>query len=541
MNAQSDALPALLAVVVVFLIYVYAHFRRRGSFLSQLQGPKSHSFWIGNEGEIFHQNEVGDCEFKWMRQFGSAWRHRGCLGVDHLMVADPKALQYILHTSGYNFPKKIDLVKVTEMVTGKALSCAHGKVHERQRKILAPSFFASQLKVFLPIFQDVASKLVQKWKDELATSDPSGSPPFINVTGWVSRATFDIMGQAGFDFHFGSLDGAETQLSKMYGNLFLDSTLYPSPFNLVFKSTWRYVPEFLLRFVRYLPTRECRRFREYLDYAREFSRDVAQKNMAKGDGNDMMSVFLRTNASEDPKYRLKGPEIVDQLSALLLAGQETTASSLTWFFWEIARHPESQERIREEISVVYRRNNGAELSAADLDGMTYTQAALKESMRLHPIVWMLGRVASRDDAIPLAFPITTKSGQQVSSIPVKKGTIIDIAVHAYQRLPEVWGEDAGEWNPDRFLNFENVKQTSLGVYGNLLNFSGGPQGCIGWRFAVLEMLVIISTLIKDFEFSIPLENEKKIERIYRKPSVIMMPMAEGRIGAWMGLVIKPLN
>ena len=63
--------------------------------------------------------------------------------------------------------------------------------------------------------------------------------------------------------------------------------------------------------------------------------------------------------------------------ALLLAGQDTTASTLSWFLWEMARHPQSQERIREEIAVVYRRANGAELSIADLDGMTYTQAVFK--------------------------------------------------------------------------------------------------------------------------------------------------------------------
>jgi len=101
------------------------------------------------------------------------------------MVADPKALHYILHTPGYNFPKRTDILKVTELVTGKALVCTHGtehtlismhpflpfvtmhfflcfvpgKVHERQRKIMAPTFFAPQLKVYLPMFQDAASKV----------------------------------------------------------------------------------------------------------------------------------------------------------------------------------------------------------------------------------------------------------------------------------------------------------------------------------------------------------------------------------------------
>jgi len=66
--------------------------------------------------------------------------------------------------------------------------------------------------------------------------------------------------------------------------------------------------------VRYLPTREYRRFRTYLDYARTFADGVMRKSAAKGDGNDMISVLLRTNASEDPKNRLTHGEIVDQLS-----------------------------------------------------------------------------------------------------------------------------------------------------------------------------------------------------------------------------------
>ena len=90
--------------------------------------------------------------------------------------------------------------------------------------------------------------------------------------------------------------------------------LYPTPLNLVFKSTWRYIPNFLFRFVRYLPTREYRRFRIYLDYAREFSEDIIKKSVARGDGTDMMSVLLRRNASEVPNNRMKHLEIVDQLS-----------------------------------------------------------------------------------------------------------------------------------------------------------------------------------------------------------------------------------
>jgi hypothetical protein len=105
-------------------------------------------------------------------------------------------------------------------------------------------------------------------------------------------------------------------------------------------------------------------------------------------------------------------------------------------------------------------------------------------MRLHPIVWELSRVAARDDAIPLASPIATKSGEQISVIPVRKGTHIDMSFCSYHRwvavrcrpavslkcdirLPEVWGEDADEWNPRRFRHVDKEKQISVGLYANL--------------------------------------------------------------------------
>ncbi|KAI0293886.1 cytochrome P450 [Multifurca ochricompacta] len=526
------------ALIAVTARIIYVYLRRRNTFLKKLQGPESSSFWIGNESEIRYQREVGDNEFKWMRQYGSAWRRSGPLGVDYLSLADPKALQYVLHTSGYHFPKGKEVTQNIKLIIGQGVVWAHGADHQRQRKIMTPAFFAPQLRSFLPLFQNSAMKLAQKWKDEILSLDTTGQP-VVNVSSWLSRTTLDVIGETGFDFQFGSLDNEETLLGKLYDNLFIDSTLYPSRLDVVFKACWRYIPEPLLHYVRYLPAREYRRFRKYLDYVRSFARDLVKESMVKGDGNDVMSVLLRANSSEDPNSKMYYDELIDQISTLILAGHDTTSNTLTWFLWEIAKHPESQKRIREEIAAIRLRGGGEQLSATDLDSMLYTQAALKESMRLHPIIWMLRRVAGRDDVIPLAFPITTKSGEQISSIPVKKGTPIDIFIDAYNRLPEVWGPDADEWNPDRFLDQNKKQQISLGVFANLLNFSGGLRACLGWRFAVLEMQVIAVTLLENFEFSPPPESEKT--RIYRKPGSNMMPMTENGKRAWMGLEITALE
>lgn len=77
------------------------------------------------------------------------------------------------------------------------------------------------------------------------------------------------------------------------------------------------------------------------------------------------------------------------------------------------------------------------------------------------------RTAGRDDVLPLAFPIVTKDGETLTELPIQKGQSILVSVCAYNRLPSVWGSDAEEWNPGRFLDVSQEKQTFVGVYANL--------------------------------------------------------------------------
>ncbi|KAH8995441.1 cytochrome P450 [Lactarius akahatsu] len=538
--SMTDLTAILFMLSAGFSLFTFLYSRRRSRSLGDLRGPASSSFWLGNEADIRYQNEVGDCEFMWMREYGSAWRRTGCLGTDRLMLADPKALKHILHSAGYHYSRTIDKAQFLRMATGNGIVVAEGQAHRRQRKVMNPAFSTHQIQSFLPLFHGTASKLVQKWKGVIA-ADPSGQP-LVNVVGWFSRASLDIIGEAGFDFQFGSLDNLQNPLVIRSEKQIIDSTLYPSWYDLIFKETWKYIPGPLLEYVCHIPTREYRGFRSWLDNVRVFSRGLIKQSTDKGDGNDIMSVLLRANGSSNPKNKMTDDEMVDQIATFLSAGQGTTAKSLTWYFYAIAKHPEAQARIREEIALVRARAAGEEFTIAELDSMTYTLATLKESMRLDPIVWNFTRMANRDDILPLAFPITTKSGQQITSIPIKKGTPIDISPAVYNRLPDVWGEDANEWNPERFLDpLRGFKEASsnIGVFGSLMSFSTGTRGCIGWQFAVLEMQIIILALVENFEFSLPPQSEKT--KIYRRPSRFMLPVPEGQEETWMGLHIKSLN
>ncbi|TFY83783.1 hypothetical protein EWM64_g229 [Hericium alpestre] len=511
-----------LVALAVVLSYAVLKAVRGRSTLKDIRGPESKSFWLGNEQDIRYQNEVGDHEFKWMREYGSVWRTTGCLGEDILMVADPKALQYILHTSGYKWPKST--------------------VATEEIRFNPSSYLAPQLESFLSLFQNHSMKLVQNWKDEIAGSSSPSEGTLINVATWLTRTTLDIIGLAGFSYEFNALENGDSELAKMYHNLFLDSSLYPNKIDYVFRSFWHYIPEPLLHLVRFLPIRQYARSHEYINFMRTFAPRIIRQNESLGDGKDILSVLARANAAGDPKARLSDVEVQNQMSTVLLAGHDTTANTLLWFFYEIAKHPEWQTKVREEIAAVRVQVNARgdeDFSIADLEGMTMMHAALKESMRLHPIVWQLVRVAGQNDVLPLAFPIRTKSGENISQIPVQKGQTVYISIAAYNRLEGIWGADAHEFHPERFLEMDKAKQTSIGVYANLLNFSGGIRACIGWRFSVIELQAIVSTLLENFEFSMP-EGDKQ-KTIMRKPSGIMLPLVEGYHGSWMGLQVCPVQ
>ncbi|KZV60944.1 cytochrome P450 [Peniophora sp. CONT] len=506
------------------------------------QGCHSVCFWLGIEEDIRYQVEVGDVEFLWLREFGGAWKVHGPLGDERLMLADPKALQYVLQTSGYRYPKRGDWRAQQRMRLGDGLAWAHGEQHRRQRRIMDPAYSPPQLKSFLSLFLRYANEMVLKLKDEEIASSTTEIEPVINMHKWLSRTTLDIIGDAGFGFHFGALDDEQNELSKAYRGLYLNSTLYLPRWDMLFRYLCKDLPLSVSYWLRYLPSRGYSRFREYQDFIGPYGRKLIAQTQkdAKGTEKDVMSVLLRANEAEETRLKLSDEEVVAQISTIILAGHETTASSLSWWFYELCRHPDWQQRVREEVCTMRGKlteRGDVEFSISDLESMHAMQATLKEAMRLHPIVWLLNRTAGQDDIIPLSTPITTESGQKISSIAVRKGQDIEISISSYNRNPDVWGEDAHVWNPARFMHAEKSGRTAgVGVYANLLNFSGGIRNCLGWKFAVLEMEAIAATLIESFEFSLPPQTEENI--VERKPSLIMAPKAAGHPGIWMGLKIK---
>ncbi|KAL0058259.1 hypothetical protein AAF712_015083 [Marasmius tenuissimus] len=244
---------------------------------------------------------------------------------------------------------------------------------------------------------------------------------------------------------------------------------------------------------------------------------------------DVLSILVRANSQEDPKKRLSDSEIFAQMSVLIQAGHHTTGYTLSWILYELSTHPEDQAKVYQEIKQAREKNRG-EFASSDYDSMSHLTLVLKEVLRLHPVVPTLDREAKKNDVLLLDFPVTSVHGKTVSEVPVDRGQRIRVDMSTYNRLNSVWGADANEWNPARHQRTmeptSEKNPTQVGLFANILTFSGGPKGCIGWRFAFMEIQAIVVGLLERFEFSIPPGLE--IEPVCPAAITLVAPSVKGK-------------
>ncbi|RPD59127.1 cytochrome P450 [Lentinus tigrinus ALCF2SS1-7] len=525
MAYQVSPVAFLALAALVFVVVVRASRRKSLHFL---RGPDAPSRLLGNEHQLFHQSETGYLDFKWMREYGSTWRIRTFFGAEQIMTADPKALQHILQKSSYNYPKRIDMNTLTFLQLGPGILWAEGSMHQRHRKVMNPAFSAQQLRTFIPLFQRTAAKVIEQWKAQI--SEKSDGVVLVNKS--LARGALDIVGQAAFDYNFGALDDMENPLAKEYSTMIHDLQLYPTPFTMLYRNLWRYMPQSVRNLIKYTPMHAYRRMRNLNEMFKGIGRPLYHSNTADGIASregkrDVMSVLMKANNSENAGVRLGEEEVLAQMHHLTAAGQETTSSTLSWMLYELSKHPDYQVRIREEIRAVRAlvvERGDVEFTPEDLDSMKYTLAAIKETLRFHPIAYHMWRYAGKDDVIPLSDPVTAADGTVITDIPVSAGQPIIISICGYNRLPHVWGDDADQWNPERFFRLDSEKQVKVGVYANLMSFSAGVRACIGWRFALYQLQAVAAELLETFDFSLPDDTPY----IKRAPAGVMVPIVEGK-------------
>ncbi|KAK0478013.1 cytochrome P450 [Armillaria luteobubalina] len=474
--------PALYYSVVSGIAYLFVtvlqRLWKRRHAIQKIRGPACPSFLLGHEYLLCSRQHVGDLEMEWYQQYGAVYRTGGCFGQDILSVADPKALQYIFQSSGYRFLKTRDTRHLTDASVGPGIATVEGSDHQRQRKILGPAFAASQLRLFLNVFKTCTLKFVEK------TNECVGEGKEINVLRWTSKVALDIIGIAAFRYQFNAFNDGETELMAALNNIWGEAQMWPTKWELLFMALWRILPEWILLLLERLPSRVAVRLKRFKNVATKVSRPIFEKQLIEVANDpdpsekDIVNVLAISHLADDGKKKMTDPEIDSQLASFLVAGYDTTAGAIAWILYELSRHPEVQAKLRQEIVIAKSKSPGA-LTWDDYDTMAWMNAVIKEGLRYHPIANGLLREASQDHVLPLAEPVLTSDGRWCSEIPISKGQIIFASVYTYNRLPSVWGDDAAEWNPCRFLEDRVMNRESLGTYANLMTFGAGNHVCLG--------------------------------------------------------------
>jgi cytochrome P450 len=202
------------------------------------------------------------------------------------------------------------------------------------------------------------------------------------------------------------------------------------------------------------------------------------------DATDLLNLLFEADNGTWPRRRIR-----DEALTFMLAGHETTANAMSWFWYLISLNPEARDRMLAEIDDVL---GGRRLTADDLSRLPWTTACLQESQRYYSAVWMIGREAIQDDVI---------DGHHI-----RPGTTVLIPIHHIHH-DERWWPKPQEFDPNRFVG-DAVKDRPRSAY---LPFGGGRRICIGQSFALMEMVLMAAIMSQRFTFDLVPDHAVELE------------------------------
>ncbi|KAH0857741.1 hypothetical protein HID58_086002, partial [Brassica napus] len=224
---------------------------------------------------------------------------------------------------------------------------------------------------------------------------------------------------------------------------------------------------------------------------------TVNQEISRGEGEQLMDALTYYINVDTTKYKLLKPSndtfIRDVAFSLLLAGRDTTSSVLTWFFWLLSKHPHVLTKIRQEINTKF--------DPTYLEKLVYLHAALYETMRLYPPVPFNHKSPLKSDVLP--------SGHKV-----KAESKIVICIYALGRMRSVWGEDALDFKPERWIS-ESGELKHEPSY-KFMAFNAGPRACLGKHLALQQMKIVAVELIQNYDFKFT--EGHKIEAV---PSIVL--------------------
>lgn len=407
--------------------------------LSAPQGPKGSL--LGGNLTAYRKDPLGFLT-DLQKEYGGVAKIR--FGPQTMYVIyDPELLKEVLLTKQEHFIK-LKAFQEARLFVGDGLATSEGEKHKRNRRLMQPHFTKAHIQTYAEQMTRIVRSKLDAWQPGERR----------NLTNEVSDMAFSIIARTLF-----SLEGDA------------HSRAIREPYDLINRMCSERMRS-LLSVPLFINTAKNK---AYKDALQELDRSVysiirhRKSNPDQGEG-DLLSVLM--SATDESGNGMSDRELRDELMIMFIAGHETSANALSWAFSYILQQPEIESKLYEEWDRVL---NGREPSAADYMQLTYTQNVLWEAMRLRSPSFFTGRSATAD--------------VQIGHFTVKKGQSVLFSPYAMHQNPAYF-PDPLSFIPERFEN-DLLKRIPTFAY---IPFGGGPRGCIGNHFAMLEMVIILSMI-----------------------------------------------
>ncbi|XP_055679267.1 cytochrome P450 4c21-like [Lutzomyia longipalpis] len=344
-----------------------------------------------------------------------------------------------------------------------------GHVWKKHRRLLNPHFTSPVVHTFIPLFNAKIDILVGKMHYSIETNDHDIRHVVHNCfLDMICATTFgvDLNLQEGKHVEFvEAIDNYAKIVARRFFNFYLQV-------NWIFR--WTPVGRLYARSLNVLHGMTKKVVDQHIrdrNSQRENSSEIPSNSTATF-MNHLVNLLEEGTFTENNLY--------DTVEIMILAGFETAAVTMQNILLMLAMHPEAQNHCREEILRIC--GTSGNISAEEVAQLHYLELVIKETLRLYPVAPLIGRQPTEDI--------------QLKTCTLPRGVHIIIVTYLVHRDPKVWGKDSNAFKPERFLpeNFENIP------YYSYIPFSAGSRNCIGLKYAMLVMKIVLVKLLREFEF-----------------------------------------
>ncbi|KAJ7055710.1 cytochrome P450 [Mycena amicta] len=380
-----------------------------------------------------------------------SWAASSACKQTRLMISDPEAMRFVLDSPNIGWASTQQ--NAAKMLLGyDSLLLARGQRHNYLRRIMNPWFSPRSVRSMLPIAKD-------HWEAEAFVGR------VVDISHTLHLAAMDLLGEALLETTIHGLDG-KSELSRIQNEL-VDAVSGARKLSQLVEAIIAYIPDWLFRILLVLPLPGLRTLQEYIRVTDELGHRLVVAKKASGEEGDGSFVGRLVSANDFSQSWSGG-------------------DTLSWVIYRIAQMTDFQIALRKESQ---------DASEVDYDKRPLLNALINEVLRFYPALPLPERIALADCNLPLSTPITTRTGAQITQLPIRKGQDLYLAIASYHRTKSIWGADAYEFRPSRWLGEEPPGKgvSIMGPHGSLLSFLAGPGVCIGYRLAVLEIQVLVSS------------------------------------------------